>query len=163
MWDRNHLSYTFSSVLSMHSKHSVVVVVQSLSHVLFCATPWAVILQAPLPLGFPRQESSSCHFLLQRIFPTQESISATFFFLLVISIVREFKYCVNDFRLNFYSRTLRLQSCNGCELMELCVWWWCQSFPLNCPGWHQLSCNFCFKKSPNSLGPSDLMQRRGRH
>ena len=80
-----------------------------------------------------------------------------------IKIVREFKSCVNDFRLNFYSRTLRLQSCNGCELMELCVWWWHQSFPLNCSGWHQLFCTFYLKKCPHSLEPSALMQRRGRN
>ena len=31
------------------------------------ATPWAVACQAPLSMGFPRQE----YFLLQGIFPTQ--------------------------------------------------------------------------------------------
>ena len=37
-------------------------------------TPWPVALQAPLPLGFSRQEYwSGCHFLLQGIFPTQGS------------------------------------------------------------------------------------------
>ena len=33
------------------------------------ATPWSVTLGAPLSKGFSRQVS--CHFLLQRIFPTQ--------------------------------------------------------------------------------------------
>ena len=32
------------------------VVVQSLSHVLLIATSWTVAHQAPLPMGFPRQE-----------------------------------------------------------------------------------------------------------
>ena len=37
-------------------------------------TPWTVACQASLSMGFPRQESwSGCHFLLQGIFPTQES------------------------------------------------------------------------------------------
>ena len=36
--------------------HTVVVVVNSLSHVQLFATPWTVALQALLFLGFPRQE-----------------------------------------------------------------------------------------------------------
>ena len=45
---------------------------QSLSCVQLFATPWAVAYQAPLSMGFSRQESwSGCHFLLQGIFPTQ--------------------------------------------------------------------------------------------
>ena len=36
-------------------------------------TPWTVALQAPLSMGFSRQEHwSGFHFLLQGIFPTQE-------------------------------------------------------------------------------------------
>ena len=43
-----------------------------LSHVRVFVTPWTVALQAPLSLGFSRQEYCwSCHFLLQGIFPTQ--------------------------------------------------------------------------------------------
>ena len=43
-----------------------------LSHVQFSVTPWIVACQAPLSLGFPRQEYwSGLHFLLQGIFPTQ--------------------------------------------------------------------------------------------
>ena len=35
-------------------------------------TRWTVVHQAPLSMGFPRQEHwSGCHFLLQGIFPTQ--------------------------------------------------------------------------------------------
>ena len=34
------------------------------------ATPWTIVLQVPLNVGFSRQEY--CHFLLQGIFPTQE-------------------------------------------------------------------------------------------
>ena len=42
-----------------------------LSHVRVFVTPWTVALQAPLLLGFSRQEYCwSCHFLLQGIFPT---------------------------------------------------------------------------------------------
>ena len=38
------------------------------------ATPWIIVSQAPLPMGFPRQEyCSGLHFLLQGIFPTQGS------------------------------------------------------------------------------------------
>jgi len=38
------------------------------------ATPWPIILQTPLPMGFPRQEywSGFCHTLFQGIFLTQE-------------------------------------------------------------------------------------------
>ena len=37
-----------------------------------CATPWTVVPQAPLSMGFPRQEYwSGYHFLLQRIFLAQ--------------------------------------------------------------------------------------------
>ena len=39
---------------------------------LILATPWTVVCQAPLSLGFSRQESGAgCHFLLQGIFRTQ--------------------------------------------------------------------------------------------
>ena len=38
------------------------------------ATAWPVARQAPLSIGFPRYEYwNGCHFLLQGIFPTQES------------------------------------------------------------------------------------------
>ena len=53
-------------------------VVQSLSKIarscprLF-ANPQTAAHQAPLFMGFPRQEYQSCHFLVQRIFPTQGS------------------------------------------------------------------------------------------
>ena len=36
-------------------------------------TPWTVAHQAPLSLGFSRQEHWSCHFLLQSIFSTRGS------------------------------------------------------------------------------------------
>ena len=39
--------------------HSKVVKVKSLSHVRLLATPWTVICQAPLPMGFSRQEYQS--------------------------------------------------------------------------------------------------------
>ena len=44
------------------------------SRVRLFVTPWTVARQAPLSLGFSRQEHwSGCHFLLQGIFLTQES------------------------------------------------------------------------------------------
>ena len=42
----------------IHTHTPVVIVVQSLGHV-DSATPWTVALQAPLSMGFPRQESWS--------------------------------------------------------------------------------------------------------
>ena len=46
-----------------------------LSHVRLFATPWTTVRQAPLSMGFPRQEywCLGCRFLLQGIFPTQGS------------------------------------------------------------------------------------------
>ena len=45
---------------------------KSLSRVRLFATPWMIAHQAPLSMGFSRQEYwSGCHFLLQEIFPTQ--------------------------------------------------------------------------------------------
>ena len=43
-----------------------------LSHVRLFVTLWTVARQAPLSLGFSRQEYWSSHFLLQGIFPTQK-------------------------------------------------------------------------------------------
>ena len=46
------------------------------SHVQLFATPWTVAGQAPLSMGFSRQEywrEVGCHVFLQRIFPTQGS------------------------------------------------------------------------------------------
>ena len=43
------------------------------SRVQLCETPWTAARQAPLSMGFSRQEYwSGCHALLQGIFPTQE-------------------------------------------------------------------------------------------
>ena len=48
--------------------------VKSPSQVRLFATPWTVAYQASLSMGFSRQDYwSGCHFLLQRIFPTQGS------------------------------------------------------------------------------------------
>ena len=46
-----------------------------LTSVWLFATPWTVAWQAPLSMGFSRQENTGvgCHFLLQGIFPTQGS------------------------------------------------------------------------------------------
>ena len=50
----------------------VVVVIQFLSCVWLFAIPWTAAGQAPLSMGFPRQEYwNGCHFLVQGIFPTQ--------------------------------------------------------------------------------------------
>ena len=46
--------------------------VAMLSHVRLFATLWTVTHQAPLSMGFFRQNAgASCYFLLQGIFPTQ--------------------------------------------------------------------------------------------
>ena len=45
-----------------------------LSHVQISVIPWTLACQAPPSMGFPRKEYwLGCHFLLQRIFPTQRS------------------------------------------------------------------------------------------
>ena len=47
---------------------------QSLSHFQLFVTPWTIAHQAPLSMGFPRQEYwKGCHSLLQGILPTQGS------------------------------------------------------------------------------------------
>ena len=51
-----------------------VCMVSRFSHVQLFETPWTVAHQAPLSMGFSRQEYwSGCHFLFQGIFPTQGS------------------------------------------------------------------------------------------
>ena len=53
---------------------SLCVCAELLSRVQIFATPWIVAHQAPLSMGFPRQEYwSGLPFLLQGIFPTQGS------------------------------------------------------------------------------------------
>ena len=47
---------------------------KSLSYVGLLATPWTVACQTPPSLEFPDKDTGvDCHFLLQGIFPTQES------------------------------------------------------------------------------------------
>ena len=46
----------FSSSSSMEIRTIVCVCVQSLSHVQLFVTPWTLACQAPLSMGFPRQE-----------------------------------------------------------------------------------------------------------
>ena len=49
-------------------------VLSRLSCVLLFATPWTVAPQAPLSMGFPRQDTEvGCHAHLQGVFPTQGS------------------------------------------------------------------------------------------
>ena len=48
--------------------------VKSLSCVRLFVTPWTVAYEAPRPWDFPGKSAGvDCHFLLQGIFPTQES------------------------------------------------------------------------------------------
>ena len=55
-------------------KYSTLVCAQSFSRVWLFVTPWTVAHQAPLSMGSPgKNTGSGCHFLLQRIFLTQES------------------------------------------------------------------------------------------
>ena len=50
----------------------VLILVQSRSHIQLFETPWTVTHQAPLSMGFPGKNTGmGCHFLFQRIFPTQ--------------------------------------------------------------------------------------------
>ena len=61
-----------------HASHShwlfILHIVKSLSRVRLFATPWTVAYQAPLSMDFPGNSTGvDCHFLLQRIFPTQGS------------------------------------------------------------------------------------------
>ena len=59
----NSTNAFFPPLLSLHA----------FSHGLLFMTSWTVAQQAPLPMGFPRQEywSVGCHFLLHGIFRTQ--------------------------------------------------------------------------------------------
>ena len=48
-----------------------VCVLSYFSHIQLFVTPWTVVCQAPLSMGFSRQEYEvGCHALLQGIFPT---------------------------------------------------------------------------------------------
>ena len=59
-------------ILGSDLNKQVKVKVKSLSPVRLFTTPWTVAHQAPLAMGFSRQEyRSGCHFLLQGIFPMQ--------------------------------------------------------------------------------------------
>ena len=63
-----HLGHRFKNPYELyHCRHLVAKPCPTL------ATPWTVARQAPLSMGFSRQEYwVGCHFLLQGIFPTQE-------------------------------------------------------------------------------------------
>ena len=54
-------SWDYYDKNSPESRHrrNIVVVVKSLSCIQLFATPWAVVHQAPLSMGFPRQEYRS--------------------------------------------------------------------------------------------------------
>ena len=58
--------------LSLYAKTSRNVLPCCYSCVRLSVTPWMAVRQAPLSMGFPRQEYwSGCNFLLQGIFPSQ--------------------------------------------------------------------------------------------
>ena len=62
--------YTVKEIIRKVKKQSML---SCFSHVRLFATPWAVASQAPLSMGFPRQEYwCGLHFLLQGTFLTQE-------------------------------------------------------------------------------------------
>ena len=76
-----HISSSWLSVIkNSHSIFEPVKIIplqclsaQLLSRVQLFAIPWTVAYQAPVSMGFPRQEYwSGLHFLLHGIFPTQE-------------------------------------------------------------------------------------------
>ena len=63
---------TLNTVLIQHAKGWQLF--SLLSRVWLFASPWTNLLQAPLSMGFPRQEYwAGCHSLLQGIFPNQGS------------------------------------------------------------------------------------------
>ena len=65
MWLGHPKRYVFSVL-------RLVWLLSRFSHVWHFVTLWAVACQAPLSMGFSRQEYwSGCHYVLQRIFPTQ--------------------------------------------------------------------------------------------
>ena len=63
-----------SAIAQKFTTLGLLLLLSCLSHVRLCATtPWTAARQAPLPLGFSRQECWSCHALLQEILLTQGS------------------------------------------------------------------------------------------
>ena len=85
-WDtENAEEYSNCFILknSIYMFYKLLVKVKLLSRVRLFATPWTVARQAPLSMGFARllcpwdspgkNTGMGCHFLLQGIFPTQES------------------------------------------------------------------------------------------
>ena len=65
------ITHTFFRCCWLRALH-VCICAQYLSSVWLFATPWTVAHQAPLSMGFCRQQYwRGCHFLLQGIFPTQ--------------------------------------------------------------------------------------------
>ena len=63
---------TFQQERQTPNQYTKVKKVKSLSCVRLFATPWTVVPQAPLSMGFSGKNTRvGCHFLLQGIFPTQ--------------------------------------------------------------------------------------------
>ena len=67
-------TWEFCALLPAKILYSCVCALSRFSYVQLCVTPWTVVHQAPLPIGFSQQEYwSGCHALLQEISPTQWS------------------------------------------------------------------------------------------
>ena len=66
------LSWNLDPGFASRSLGFQVLCAQMLSRVRLFATLWTVARQAPLSMGFPRNNTGvGCHFLLQGVFPTQ--------------------------------------------------------------------------------------------
>ena len=74
--DQDNVLYIHTCIyihIHTHTQWNIVGML-SQSHVQFFVTPWTIALQDPLSMGFSRQDTGvGCHFLLQRIFPSQGS------------------------------------------------------------------------------------------
>ena len=118
-WMRK-FNITFTEAFWLYSKDSSCVCM--LSCVWLFETPWTVASQAPLSMGFSRQETGvGCHFLLQGIFLTQKSKPCSLCLLLGgFPIFREIP---KDSKL---PKITWKCSCKGGKM---------SSYPLRCCGW----------------------------
>ena len=74
------LRYVFTNLKSFPKQVQPQILKRAIFKLVFCfvclvsdsATPWTVAHQAPLSMGFPRQEYwNGCYYLFQRIFPAR--------------------------------------------------------------------------------------------
>ena len=90
------------------------------------ATPWTVVHQGPLSMGFPRQEYGvGCHFLLQGIFPPRDWtwVSCIVGRLFTSWATREAHFhltCVFGTKANDLRKWLQVR-------VNLIRWWWYRS------------------------------------